>query len=544
MEEWCSIPINTITTGFCNKNEALFVEEKMVEERKNALGEESVTKSVVENESHEQRLTEEELKEMEKQQKLIEMREQGLQQQKFFQELVIRTSQEAKSSQSTNSHDSIIVEEKKEVKGGEDFALLHAVQNAREELQAMTEKNLEPETTQPSKNPKKERKRKSSSTDKRKAAKKRGASSDLVTVAATDSAQNRDSTPAKGHQCDKLLSPPVNKKAKCGIHEITNGSPPQEFISEILLEPQVPESASTAPENSTEASLISMGQECETGNSILSGVLTTAADIASTNKSDASNEVSNAGPKNQKKKTVDLGLDGDYWATPTDTLRRRRKPTQLEISFSKKSPKPKPKKHDLTPEEEEKKQQQKLKQKEKAQKEHAEKVAVQELRIQKAKEERCGFLVIPGLFLGSKQAAHNEEWLEEAGVKYIVNCTSEVKNYYENAGITYKRIAIADSGSVPVGLYFKEVCTFIKEAINSGGKVLVHCKEGRSRAPTFVTAYLIGECGWKFEDANAHVEKIRGISLTTNYGFISALKELEQTLNTTLNKSTSQGLLP
>jgi hypothetical protein len=54
----------------------------------------------------------------------------------------------------------------------------------------------------------------------------------------------------------------------------------------------------------------------------------------------------------------------------------------------------------------------------------------------------------PGLFLGGQVVAGNRKWLTEVGVRFILNVTSEVHNFFEDdkeLPIEYENIAISDS---------------------------------------------------------------------------------------------------
>lgn len=42
--------------------------------------------------------------------------------------------------------------------------------------------------------------------------------------------------------------------------------------------------------------------------------------------------------------------------------------------------------------------------------------------------------IVPGVFLGSRLAAMNYEWLAEKGIRYVLNVTGETRNYYEGDG--------------------------------------------------------------------------------------------------------------
>lgn len=66
--------------------------------------------------------------------------------------------------------------------------------------------------------------------------------------------------------------------------------------------------------------------------------------------------------------------------------------------------------------------------------------------------------------------------------------------------------------------YFQESIAFLKEALHSGGGVLVHCYAGVSRSATIIIAYLMQEQKMTFLDAMNYV-RIRRPIVCPNFGF-------------------------
>eukprot|EP01133_Synstelium_polycarpum_P003690 gene3690-4251_t len=103
--------------------------------------------------------------------------------------------------------------------------------------------------------------------------------------------------------------------------------------------------------------------------------------------------------------------------------------------------------------------------------------------------------------------------------------------------IEYLRIPIADSSKAPIDNYFDEACQFIKSTLkqekDDGCGVLVHCKQGRSRSPSIIIAYLMKVEGWTLEKAWNHITKLSSKSLTVNEGFKLKLMHLEKAVHKT-----------
>jgi len=53
------------------------------------------------------------------------------------------------------------------------------------------------------------------------------------------------------------------------------------------------------------------------------------------------------------------------------------------------------------------------------------------------------------------------------------------------------RVNVIDHDVAPISDHFKNSSNFIEKALESKGKVYVHCVDGKSRSPTILMAYLM-----------------------------------------------------
>jgi hypothetical protein len=130
-----------------------------------------------------------------------------------------------------------------------------------------------------------------------------------------------------------------------------------------------------------------------------------------------------------------------------------------------------------------------------------------------------GKLIIPGLYLGSRLAAKNPDWLF-ISVTAVLNVTQEVKNYFEGSFVThksqnssdnenlessnlpsasptiieYKRIACEDAIEEQLTVHFADGAEFIDKVIQNGGSVLVHCLF--DEIPSMVSGESIQSCSY------------------------------------------------
>ncbi|KYR00376.1 putative protein tyrosine phosphatase [Tieghemostelium lacteum] len=212
-------------------------------------------------------------------------------------------------------------------------------------------------------------------------------------------------------------------------------------------------------------------------------------------------------------------------------------------------------------------------------------------RYQIAKETNLleGQEIIDGLFLGSFISAKNEDFLLKANIRKILNVTSEVPCYFKvdddkitvdkvgnnndeedeelkkdiekisetrdnhdtnsttttitvdniieskeekeidtkEREVRYLRIPISDGSNSPIENYFKEACEFIKDG---EGSTLVHCKQGKSRSPSIILAYLMMEQKWTLEKSWKQLYEKAPKEYRINDGFKKKLIDLELSL--------------
>ena len=114
--------------------------------------------------------------------------------------------------------------------------------------------------------------------------------------------------------------------------------------------------------------------------------------------------------------------------------------------------------------------------------------------------------IIDNLWLGDMSAAYNKVILKKNGMTHILTVASGIPPKFPS-NFTYKVVTILDSPSANLKAHFNSCLRFIKQALDQGGCVLVHCFAGVSRSATIVIAYLMVEFGMTLNDATMHVRK-------------------------------------
>lgn len=119
------------------------------------------------------------------------------------------------------------------------------------------------------------------------------------------------------------------------------------------------------------------------------------------------------------------------------------------------------------------------------------------------------------IFVGNSSAAKDKDFFTKHNIKAVLNCTTDVPNYFRNAtDIEYMRIPVEDSLKekdynlmtkyLPVAVEFVH-----KHADIQNNNILVHCWAGRQRSAIIVLAYLYTKKKKAIKDAKEMMIKKR-----------------------------------
>ena len=147
--------------------------------------------------------------------------------------------------------------------------------------------------------------------------------------------------------------------------------------------------------------------------------------------------------------------------------------------------------------------------------------------------------IIDNIYLGNGYNASNYSVIRDYNIKYIVNVTKEIPNYYEyniistnnstistyNLDIKYFTIPIYDNAENHILVHIDKVLEFIEEAqSNNDGNILIHCYMGSSRSASITLAYLIYKYNFTLNKALKYLKKKRDI-VNINTNFIIDIKK-------------------
>eukprot|EP00730_Choanoeca_flexa_P003126 TRINITY_DN11298_c0_g1_i1.p1 TRINITY_DN11298_c0_g1~~TRINITY_DN11298_c0_g1_i1.p1 ORF type:complete len:323 (+),score=40.72 TRINITY_DN11298_c0_g1_i1:163-1131(+) len=132
--------------------------------------------------------------------------------------------------------------------------------------------------------------------------------------------------------------------------------------------------------------------------------------------------------------------------------------------------------------------------------------------------------IVPGLYIGGISAAQNWHGMKRADITHVV-CLLPMQPLFP-ADFKYLQLDVDDSIREDMYTHFVAINAFIQSALSSGGRALVHCGAGISRASTAVMAFLMYGSGMPLDEAYSLVKAVRPIILP-NRGFLQQLRRYE-----------------
>ena len=134
--------------------------------------------------------------------------------------------------------------------------------------------------------------------------------------------------------------------------------------------------------------------------------------------------------------------------------------------------------------------------------------------------------VLPWLYLGSQEAAGDEDLLRQHQISHSLNVGNiSIGREQWTWPVVERSLELRDSPEQRIDRSVAEGTRFLQECEARGGRVLVHCSAGESRSPTLVIAFLISTRGCSFLEAFSLVTERRP-SINPNPSFVAQLKQI------------------
>jgi hypothetical protein len=132
------------------------------------------------------------------------------------------------------------------------------------------------------------------------------------------------------------------------------------------------------------------------------------------------------------------------------------------------------------------------------------------------------------LFVGPVTSADCFHYMRHVGITCVLNCAKDLLEPTPAARgkIAWHRLELADLEDQDLGSELERGLRIVDEVVASGGKVLVHCHEGKSRSVSLCLSYMMTREKRSLSEALALV-KSRRREIRPNAGFWKQLMDLE-----------------
>jgi protein-tyrosine phosphatase len=137
--------------------------------------------------------------------------------------------------------------------------------------------------------------------------------------------------------------------------------------------------------------------------------------------------------------------------------------------------------------------------------------------------------VEPGVFLGSIGSAFDHAVLKEHAITHILCVATNIAPKFPDH-FQYKLVDILDRPGNSLTGEFASCFAFIDRAVGTGGNVLVHCFQGKSRSAAVVIGYQMQKHNIGFLDGLKALQEGRP-SAQPNAGFCADLRALEKRIH-------------
>lgn len=133
--------------------------------------------------------------------------------------------------------------------------------------------------------------------------------------------------------------------------------------------------------------------------------------------------------------------------------------------------------------------------------------------------------IVPGIWLGNKQAALNDKWLKEKNITVVFNATKDIP-FSPRIRKQY-RIPVDDNLEADeirnMTLWSHEAVYKLITEHNEGSNILVHCFAGMQRSACIMGMYLIAKKGMRWFEAIPFIKDIRPIAFTPQANFKASI---------------------
>ena len=144
--------------------------------------------------------------------------------------------------------------------------------------------------------------------------------------------------------------------------------------------------------------------------------------------------------------------------------------------------------------------------------------------------------IIPNVWLGNLRAAHDENFLTNAGVQVVFNATKDAP-FHPSIRRRY-RVPVDDNLQEEeirnMELWGYEIVYKMMKEYKEGRPMLIHCHAGMQRSPAIVAMFLMVLYRISADQAKAYIHNKRPITFLPSANFEKAIRGFERSITKNL----------
>lgn len=144
--------------------------------------------------------------------------------------------------------------------------------------------------------------------------------------------------------------------------------------------------------------------------------------------------------------------------------------------------------------------------------------------------------IIPNVWLGNLKAAQDEQFLKNAGIQAVFNCTKDAP-FHSSVRRRY-RVPVDDNLQEEeirnLELWSYETVYKLMKEYKEGRPILIHCHAGMQRSPAVTAMFLMALYRMSADQAKAYIRNKRPIAFFYQANFEKAIRGFERSLSKNL----------
>jgi hypothetical protein len=153
--------------------------------------------------------------------------------------------------------------------------------------------------------------------------------------------------------------------------------------------------------------------------------------------------------------------------------------------------------------------------------------------------------IIPGVWIGRWEVAHNADWLARHRIQAVFNCTKQVP-FHPSIAHPY-RIPVDDNLQPAeirnMELWAPEIAVKILREFNAGHPLLIHCHAGMQRSTAACAFFLLVLTGRPLIQVMYLIQSRRPVAFRPSANFAQAMRSFETMVRTQILPKVAPHLL-